>query len=92
MSDLPEPFSPDDPRLSAYVLGEMADDERSAFEAELNPIPRHKSIWRSFARRPQCFRRRSTANLRRLSRPRRGPRFSPPPPRLPSLLPRRFPL
>ena len=32
MSDLPEPFSPDDPRLSAYVLGEMDADERAAFE------------------------------------------------------------
>lgn len=34
MSDEPR-ISPDDPRLTAYALGEMDDDERSAFEAEL---------------------------------------------------------
>lgn len=39
MSDQPQPFSPEDPRLSAYLLGEMDDAERTAFEAELQSHP-----------------------------------------------------
>ncbi len=29
------PFDPDDPRLTAYALGELEDREKAAFEAEL---------------------------------------------------------
>ncbi len=39
MTDLPQPFSPDDPRLSAYLLGEMPAEEHAAFEAELETHP-----------------------------------------------------
>ena len=33
MSDQPQAFSPDDPRLTAYLLGEMDAEEQKAFEA-----------------------------------------------------------
>jgi hypothetical protein len=39
MSEHPLPFSPDDPRLSAYLLGEMDALELAAFEAELERHP-----------------------------------------------------
>ncbi|MCA9068859.1 MAG: von Willebrand factor type A domain-containing protein, partial [Planctomycetaceae bacterium] len=39
MSDHPQPFSPEDPRLTAYLLGEMEQEERTAFEAELQSHP-----------------------------------------------------
>lgn len=39
MTHHPQPFSPDDPRLSAYLLGEMEADELKAFEAELQSHP-----------------------------------------------------
>jgi anti-sigma factor RsiW len=39
MTDQPQSFSPDDPRLSAYLLGEMPASERAAFEAELHSHP-----------------------------------------------------
>ena len=38
------PFSPDDPRLSAYLLGEMSAAEKSAFESELEAHPEARTL------------------------------------------------
>ena len=39
MTDHPQTLSPDDPRLTAYLLGEMEADDLAAFEAELQTHP-----------------------------------------------------